>query len=1421
MFAGGAVALAVALAGLPAQGQPVSPVVTLQPTNVTATAGQDVVLAVIADGQPPLSYQWFFNGSAFADATNSVLQFPDVRITNAGVYQVVITNSVGSITSEPAQLIIQSAPTNAGSVDLGFFPPTSGLGWVNALAIQGDGKILIGGSRLVRVGGDGTLDNTFASEISESFVEIQTVNLAPDGKIVFTGDFANSNEPPHPKLARLNSDGSIDLSFVSDPLLTNVEFTAAAVQSSGKVLLTPLNTGLGFQYPFQYPLLLRLRTNGITEKVLLWSEFTQGANSGPVSMYALALQKDGKILVADDQLVRLQSSGAGDRSFFNPGLAGRIQCMLQQPDGKILVGRSFPVGPQTNIARVNADGSLDLTFNAGSGADGDISSLALQRDGKVLLAGAFSHVNGTPRNSIARLIPDGTLDLTFDPGADLKIYSDSGQTSRGVVRRVAVQDDGKILIGGSFDHVNGALRRGLARLECDAPKAPSIAGQPQSKLLSAGQDAVFWTQITCNPPAAYQWQFNGALLQGATSAVLRLTNVQPAQAGEYSLVATNAFGAVTSSVAVLTVTTPQNPGTPDLGFFPGFGADDTVYAVVEQTDGKVLIGGAFSQINGVPRSHLARLDSDGTLDDSFDAGLITGGLPTTVRALIVQADGKILIGGSFTNVNGTTRDHVARLNADGTVDAGFDPGGGPEFYSQAVVYALGIQPDGKVFVGGYFTAFSNTNRSSVARLNADGSLDLSFNAVYGYGTVYALALQGDGKILAGGDHGLARFTPLGASSGFTQTGISGTVYSLALQNDGKVLTGGGFAARMVRLLTNGLPDTNFNAQIASGSVRSITLHNCGTILIGGSFGFTNTTSPSQQLARLQIDGSVDSTFTPGVIDGTVWAITVQSDNHVLISGDFSTAKGVARAGIARLLGDARIPPPIVSQPASQTVIGGQNVLLSVASANCPDINFQWQLNGTNILGATNSTLSLTNVHATNAGSYTVLVNDRLGTTNSRPAPVTVQREPRNPGSVDIDFYPSGGMDGTVNCMALQADGKLVIAGNFTSAIATRIARCNLDGSLDKSFITAGGANSNITAVAVQPDGKILIAGGFSSVGGSARRSIARLDQNGALDASFASDSFYSGTDNLITSMAVQNEGKIVVGGYFTRVGAVGRTGIARLYSDGTTDTNFASGGTRYVLAVASQPDGKVLVGGTFTTVGLIERTRIARLNLDGHADGSFDPQDGPNSTVNAVALTKDNKVVIGGAFTSVNGLPRNRIARLNSDGSVDSSFDPGAGPNFSVWAITVQNDGKVLIGGTFQAVNGTSRNHIARLNPDGSLDTSFDPGPGADNTVLAIAADNSGKIFIGGSFSQYNGLPRDRVARINGDLLLFNPVRAGNTFHLSVFTFPGEIYHLEFNHSLDPANWNSLPGVAGDGTVKMLEDQSEGDAATFYRVRRE
>src|SRR5207302_5339943 len=176
-------------------------------------------------------------------------------------------------------------------------------------------------------------------------------------------------------------------------------------------------------------------------------------------------------------------------------------------------------------------------------------------------------------------------------------------------------------------------------------------------------------------------------------------------------------------------------------------------------------------------------------------------------------------------------------------------------------------------------------------------------------------------------------------------------------------------------------------------------------------------------------------------------------------------------------------------------------------------------------------------------------------------------------------------------------------------------------------------------------------------------------------------------------------------------------------------------------------------GGSFTNVNGTARNRMACLNTDGSLNTSFDPGSGASGTfdfVQSIALQVDGKMVIGGQFTSFTGTAIQNVARLNADGSIDPSFNPGTGPNFSVNALAVQSDGKIVIGGGFSNVNGTARQGIARLNADGSLDTSFDPGSGTDfNSASAVVLQTDGKILVGGLFSTFNGTTHNSIARLN------------------------------------------------------------------------
>lgn len=312
------------------------------------------------------------------------------------------------------------------------------------------------------------------------------------------------------------------------------------------------------------------------------------------------------------------------------------------------------------------------------------------------------------------------------------------------------------------------------------------------------------------------------------------------------------------------------------------------------------------------------------------------------------------------------------------------------------------------------------------------------------------------------------------------------------------------------------------------------------------------------------------------------------------------------------------------------------------------------------------------------------------------------------------------------------------------------------GDLDLPFasnISGGG----VTALAVQADGKIVIGGLFTSVGGVARNRIARLNSDGTLDTTFLNG--LSGTNDVVNAVAVQADGKIVLVGNFSTVNGTARLRIARLNSDGTLDTAFLNGlsGVNFrVNAVVVQPDNKIILGGGFTTINGVVRSRIGRLNTDGTVDTAFlnGPSGVSGGDVNALALQADGKIVLGGSgFGQVNGVARNNLARLNSDGTLDTGFLNGlTGADISVSAVGVQADGKVVIGGGFTTINGVARNRIAQLNSNGTVDTNFLNGlTGADSSVSASVVQADGKIIIGGFFTTINGVSRNRIARLNND----------------------------------------------------------------------
>jgi uncharacterized delta-60 repeat protein len=358
---------------------------------------------------------------------------------------------------------------------------------------------------------------------------------------------------------------------------------------------------------------------------------------------------------------------------------------------------------------------------------------------------------------------------------------------------------------------------------------------------------------------------------------------------------------------------------------------------------------------------------------------------------------------------------------------------------------------------------------------------------------------------------------------------------------------------------------------------------------------------------------------------------------------------------------------------------------------------------------------------------------------------------------------------SVSCLAVNSsNNKIAVGGNFTTlnnVDRSRLGLVNADGTVDTGFANPS-ILSQVNAVVFQSDGKIVVGGNFTSAGGSTRNYIARFNTDGTLDSGYNPN-----LNNSVNAMAVQSDGKIVIGGTFTTVGGTTRNYFARLNTDGTLDTAFDADVNNFVFAVAIQSNGSILLGGSFATVGTLSRSRIARVGSSTGAVEAFNPSatNGGNTanvaSVDAIAVQSDGKIVFGGNFNTVGATTRNRIARVNSDGTLDTGFNPNisAASNPRPGALLVQSDGKIWVGGTFTTVGSTTTPNIALLNTDGTLDTRWAAAcfNAASSTVMAFAQHTNSRVLVAGFFNGAQSLYNkriDRLARMSVlDTGLFSP----------------------------------------------------------------
>lgn len=713
------------------------------------------------------------------------------------------------------------------------------------------------------------------------------------------------------------------------------------------------------------------------------------------------------------------------RDGFAPNLNLPARIVVQQADGQLLVAGDFTVvegAPRNYLARLRIDGSLDASFDAA--LDGAVESLVVQTDGRVLIAGNFVQVGALAQSGLARLESNGAVDASFRPTLDIPATT------------IAVQADGKILIAGWFSEVGGAPREYLARLNTD--------GTP---------DTTFTTPTFDAPPERLALQADGKILVGGNFS-------QVGGADLLGLARLNADGSVD----------------------PGFAAPATgpVGAILVQPDAKLIVAGVFFAGGGLSGDNLVRLNADGSRDAGFLPAV--NGFITSASA---QSDGKLLISGTFSAIGGVPRSFVARLDVDGSLDAGFDPRPNNE------VSTLIEQYDGSIALAGGFTTIQGKAQKYLARLNADGTADRDF--------------------FAGGD---AVFP-----------GVIGDIHTVATQPDGKILVGGnlefvgslpgGRHTALVRLNADGSVDPSFHIAavsvagnpVAATWVKSIVVRSDGRILAGGSFDLVDGQTRTG-LALFAADGTLDPDYSLEILEGSVagmvYGLRQESAGALLIAGRFDRIGGVRRTGIARLRADGSVDPVFATGGLDNVGLYGAEVLPDgrVLANGWQGIDYVNELRLFNADGSMDTTfwplMDARIASFSRQADGRILVSGEFNQINGATARYFARLLPD--GTRDTGFAAAT-VNGVMDTFAEQIDGSLLVAGRFNSVNGlprAGIARLDRDGVVDAGYDPNIGTFGSPTGgrrvggIVQQADGKAIVYGEFTGAGGQERTNFARL-----------------------------------------------------------------------------------------------------------------------------------------------------------------------------------------------------------------------------------------------------------------------------------------------------------------------------------------
>ena len=1046
--------------------------------------------------------------------------------------------------------------------------------------------------------------------------------------------------------------------------------------------------------------------------------------------------------IIDDELNNVPP-GTVDTSFNQSAATDDfVDTVAVQQDQKFIIGGEFTNVNGLNrsrIARLNPDGQIDGSYNLGAGFDGPVRVIKIDDEDKALVAGFFKTFNGVSRNGIARLNADGVLDETFNPGAG----------ADNPVIDLVIQKDGRILIVGDFTTYNGLNRVRVARIlpngdldeSFDAGIGPdftinSIDILPNGNVVVAGDFKLFNLR---EYPGIAVLDSSGNLIEdfvvgegfnGSIKKVVAQPDLKIIVGGLFTKYQGNAINRIIR----------LNPdGSPDNTFDIGTGANAAVYEVNLQADGKINVGGDFSLFNGLNKHAIVRLKTDGSVDPTINFGTGANG---SVLSIALRPDYKMILGGGFTEFNSKPKQHIVQIHG-GIIRT---PGRLEFNFSEYAVNEKGTNATVRVVrTGGligkisadFTTVQGNKPNSATEGLDYQPLLTrLDFPEGEAIQNVIIeilddIEIEPDEVVdlqlsdFKENTEGLQSQAKLLITSNDSAIGFGRPLYSITEGQDGALAR---IEIRRIGALLGELEMSFLTA--TNGTAQA----NADFLSVSNKVQFADFETSKFVTVPILDDVNIEP------VESVVLLITNLVGNAILqvdesklniIDNDFATGEFSFEYPTFKVMENANFATVGVVRTNGFTGIVQIEYEMSDLTAV---VGKDYSSEGGKVIFADGDFVQYMDIPILNdefeegAEAFKVRLIKATGDAKITPpnfANVIILDDE----SEDFISAISGkGANGPVYSIQSDKNGFLV-GGDYSTVNGVETGRLSYfqDDGVVSGFISEGFELNNAVYAVEYGYGGIFVGGLFNASGDIPVNRLAKFDFEGRLDSSFKASSQVGST-----VYDVQKWGNhLYVGGAF---------GIAKLSQDGQVEETFESGAIEGSVYSIDATDEGVYLGGDFVGTSNDAIKNIARISHDGAMDESFSLSDYPDAPVFSV-LARDDSVLIGGAFVTVSGISSRRIASLNGDGSINETFNVGTGFNNVVRKLIQRVDGKIVVSGGFDKWNGQSANRIALIDADGHLASNRYNQLGLNGIVYATS-EIPGKLFaFGGAFEEQENSP--------------------------------------------------------------------------------